>query len=897
MTMRLYPHFFSTKTNLFVAFSLLVSALMAQDRPVLNLQVGKTYRIEARSSYESHSASLGITPDFSIPTIARLNWSLEVIEKTPKDQHLVKVRCTRALQHEHNLNDGIDSDYLSEADQKHAKYESFSKLAEGTIYWQIDQNGRITHCFDQNPKEQRIDPKTAICKDSIWLFAYFIPDFSSKNQYFVDWTEIKNDFGYLIPLTNYEQNSEHVNLIYGDTVPREWLKTKLFVRPKRHYQFNYVPCYSVGKIQLASQYGRFRTSTDTLNFDPSSGWIKNGQWSFWIKKGWFRNPDLFMKPSPKMEKWLEQLVAFDIKYLSTTRDFNHLLRQQEIDFQEKIKAISSDRKELSEYEFQVISSLLRYRRATILLSSVLMNSQLDLQSISKPLKEYALDLPLVNDLVEDQYIFPFFLQNILDYKMAYLPSGHRYHRSFRLAERYNMAGLLFTGKSRFVLQKSLLEQAMGDNISLHHILPIFENFRRQYPQAPEMVNLQTWIERLKKLEPGNPFPYFQAKTQEGIWRNINDYRGQKILLHIIDHIHFLKPNVMEIDLWKLKKYYPEFKVIHLAFIYDNTTLDKIIKAKMNPDAGELLIIRNDMEGDLQRWKEALNHLNISGQNNRTYLIDEKGKIFDYLLFADQGSIIFNEEFAQKVPAFIAHKAKNEFPWLKKWGLPTLGLLLSLILGTWIGSALVKRKEKARRERLENQLQLIRTQLNPHFVFNTMNAIQQLILSQKNQQASEYLSELGGLMRKVLSLTKNELISLYEEMELLGQYCKLEALRKNFDWKISLPPELDLHNTLIPSMLLQPLVENSILHGFLPMQEKGQLDIMVETHQNQLYVRILDNGLGLAKAQKNESKGLQKSMAINRERLRLLYQNLARLELKPRSAQNGTEALVVLPLDN
>lgn len=895
--MRSFPRVFGTKTILLAVFSLFLTVLMAQNRPVLNLELGKTYKIEARSTYESHGVSIGITPDFTIPTIVRLNWSLEVIEKTSKSQHLVKVQCTRALQHEHNLNDGIDSDYLCKADQKHFKYKSFSKLEESTMYWQIDRNGRITHFFSKNPKEHRVDPKTAICKDSIWLFAYFIPDFSSQTQYFVDWTEIKNDHGFLVSLMNYEQNPELINLNYGDKVPQKWLKTKPYVRPKQHYQFNYLPYEAVGNVQLDPQHGRFRTSKDTLNFDPASGWIKSGQWTFWIKTGWFRNPDLFVKPSPKMEEWLMLIGPFDIEHLSETRDFSNLLRQQEIDFQEKMKKLSSDRKELSEYEFQVISYLLRYRRANTLLTSVQINYQLDIRSFSKPLKKYALDLPLMNDLVEDQSIFALFLENILNHKMFYLQSEHWYRRPYLLAERYNMAGMFLTGKPRFVLQMSLLERAMRENFSLHYIQPIFEDFKLQYPLASALANLQALFERLQKLEPGNPFPYFQAKTRKGIWRNIYDYRGQKIMLHIIDDIHYLQTDITSIDLWKLKKYYPEFKVVHLVFVYNDQRLDKIIKAKMNPDAGDLLIIRNDMDGGIQKWGEALNHKDLSGQNNRTYLIDEKGKIFDYLIYYDQGPIIFNEEFAKKVPAFIAHKAKNEFPWLKKWGLPALGLLLSLVLGSLIGSVLVKRKERARRERLENQLQLIRTQLNPHFVFNTMNAIQHLILAQKNQQASEYLSELGGLMRKVLTLTKNELISLYEELELLGQYCKLEALRKNFDWKISLPPELDPHNTLIPSMLLQPLVENSIVHGFLPMQEKGQLDIIVETHQNQLYVRVLDNGQGLHQTQKMESKGLQKSMAINRERLRLLYRNLARLELKPRLPQAGTEALVILPLEN
>ena len=225
------------------------------------------------------------------------------------------------------------------------------------------------------------------------------------------------------------------------------------------------------------------------------------------------------------------------------------------------------------------------------------------------------------------------------------------------------------------------------------------------------------------------------------------------------------------------------------------------------------------------------------------------------------------------------------------------MLVTVFLSWWLTGLYTRRRERIRRQRLEIQLQAIRAQLNPHFVFNTMNAIQHLMLSHKTEKAQEYLAELGGLMRSVLNLTKDELVSIHEELNIVQQYCKLEALRKDFELSIKIDPGIDPYNTLIPPMVLQPLVENSIVHGFLPLSEKGQLEIEVQKNDQFIEIWVRDNGVGLELAQDRGSKGLQKSLELNRQRLQLMYKGKARFSLKTRPSGQGVEALIQLPIES
>lgn len=144
-----------------------------------------------------------------------------------------------------------------------------------------------------------------------------------------------------------------------------------------------------------------------------------------------------------------------------------------------------------------------------------------------------------------------------------------------------------------------------------------------------------------------------------------------------------------------------------------------------------------------------------------------------------------------------------------------------------------------RERIEEQLRTIQSQLNPHFIFNALSSIEGLITTGQTQLANEYLNNFSAIMRATLTNADKLFISLHQEIELLEQYIHIEQLRFGFDFQIQVSPELALNNIEVPPMLLQPLVENAIKHGMANAVDQKKIDISLTKKENNL-VCIITN---------------------------------------------------------
>lgn len=175
-----------------------------------------------------------------------------------------------------------------------------------------------------------------------------------------------------------------------------------------------------------------------------------------------------------------------------------------------------------------------------------------------------------------------------------------------------------------------------------------------------------------------------------------------------------------------------------------------------------------------------------------------------------------------------------------------------------------------------ELQALQAQMNPHFVFNALGAIQYFIQTNKKELADNYLAQFGHLMRLFLESSKNKYIKLAEEIKLLNTYIRLEKIRfkQKFDYQLTVAEDISTHNTFLPSMLLQPFVENAINHGLFHKDGGGLLSINIKKEDNgALKCIIEDNGIGREKAGeiKKRSKRNYKSRAtqITEERLSAL----------------------------
>jgi ligand-binding sensor domain-containing protein len=213
------------------------------------------------------------------------------------------------------------------------------------------------------------------------------------------------------------------------------------------------------------------------------------------------------------------------------------------------------------------------------------------------------------------------------------------------------------------------------------------------------------------------------------------------------------------------------------------------------------------------------------------------------------------------------------------------LLTSISVGLLALAIYYRIKQIKKVERIEteaqvamsrNELKALRAQMNPHFVFNSLNSIQHFILTNKTSDAGKYLNKFARLMRVILNNSEKSLITIQEELEYLQLYLELEEMRfeGKFSWKVDISEDIDTDYFEIPAMLLQPYVENAILHGLMPKQGEGHLEIIMRLKQNKLICSIVDDGIGREKAREMRQLSNRKDhkslgMKITHDRLELI----------------------------
>ena len=223
----------------------------------------------------------------------------------------------------------------------------------------------------------------------------------------------------------------------------------------------------------------------------------------------------------------------------------------------------------------------------------------------------------------------------------------------------------------------------------------------------------------------------------------------------------------------------------------------------------------------------------------------------------------------------------------------------VIIGIGFGIYYRYNKAKLRRseeqsERIGLQLQSIRSQLNPHFVFNALSSIQGLMNRNDMDRANRYLARFAELTRRVLNTSEQEMISLADEMSLLENYLEMEQLRFGFRFVLSSGVGIDVANTEIPGMLLQPFVENAVKHGIAGMGERGYVEVLASREGKDLLFSVQDNGKGfdaLAAETKENSFGVK----LSRQQIALLNQRYGEnsLSVDIFSGDGGTKILVRL----
>jgi len=229
------------------------------------------------------------------------------------------------------------------------------------------------------------------------------------------------------------------------------------------------------------------------------------------------------------------------------------------------------------------------------------------------------------------------------------------------------------------------------------------------------------------------------------------------------------------------------------------------------------------------------------------------------------------------------------------------ILLLLLLFMFIVKALYAIKTKNK----EIALQSLRREMNPHFIFNSLNSVNQFISENKELEANKYLTSYSNLMRDMMENSNKDFISLDKEVEQLKKYLDLEHLRfqDKFDFAITVDEQLDTESVQVPNMIIQPHLENAIWHGLRYLDQKGFLELKFQLVNQKVVVVISDNGIGLTKSRelKTSNQKVHESRGLNntKERIGLLNElykkNISFSIREKEQPESGTIIEIVFPL--
>jgi tetratricopeptide (TPR) repeat protein len=243
------------------------------------------------------------------------------------------------------------------------------------------------------------------------------------------------------------------------------------------------------------------------------------------------------------------------------------------------------------------------------------------------------------------------------------------------------------------------------------------------------------------------------------------------------------------------------------------------------------------------------------------------------------------------------KRKNRFNY---WLIGSL-----ILLSSFIGVILYLLK-KARIKNKQIALQSLRREMNPHFIFNSLNSINQFIANNNELAANQYLTKFSTLMRRVMENSKDDFVLFNKEIELLQNYLDLEKSRftDKFDFNIKIDDKLYANEELfVPGMLIQPYLENAIWHGLRYKDEKGFLQLSFLQTSNSIQVIIEDNGVGIAESKKsktiNQQKQQGRGISNTLERIKILnelyHHNISCVVEDKVQPAHGVKVILTIPI--
>lgn len=273
------------------------------------------------------------------------------------------------------------------------------------------------------------------------------------------------------------------------------------------------------------------------------------------------------------------------------------------------------------------------------------------------------------------------------------------------------------------------------------------------------------------------------------------------------------------------------------------------------------------------WKGALEYsLLKNGKVVKDWQPNDYDNNFVWLHNLSNGNYELKMRYRMQRPNVSTYLFKIKPFWYQTNAFVAACIIFGLLLLTLIIFFILSRRrlalQKTKTQKLQLELRSVRSQLNPHFVFNALSSIQSLLKQSKLEEADYYFTEFSSLLRDTMRNNEKEMLPLHIELQTIETYVKLEQLRFAFKYQIKIE-DIDTSAVEVPSLLLQPIIENAVKHGISKMRKEGEIILSVTSKGKDMIITIMDNGNGFSPSQQTEGFGLK----LTKERLNLINQTL------------------------
>jgi hypothetical protein len=409
----------------------------------------------------------------------------------------------------------------------------------------------------------------------------------------------------------------------------------------------------------------------------------------------------------------------------------------------------------------------------------------------------------------------------------------------------------------------------------------YEDFISQFPNTPESCRLARIYKKRFPVSNGQAAPDLELIDSLGRTFRLSDLKGKVLLI-----TNYLTGSNFSVEKQE------QVQALNEKFVDTELVIVSLLSPHRRSDTIFSPLV--DFYVNREALNENLSSYRFVSQSAHTFIVGKNGIINDCvsrLHIADE--IIYELSLEQytlltRLNAYIQDH-NRQF-------IVILSILLALSIVFVLINQWKQRRQRLIRKQLHSELKAIRSQLNPHFLFNSLNSIQNFINKSDKKTANTHLSKFSMLMRKVIEMSEKESTSLQEELDFNKTFIELEQLRYGFNCTYEIDKEVDLYNTEIPSMIIQPFVENAIVHCMSELGEAGEMEIRVrDASPEEILVEIADNGKGFELGAE-QGFGLKSS----RERIDLLNsQSKFKIKLEiesedPERSQNGSVVRLIIP---